>query len=158
MNPKEIGRNIRRYRLKRGLTQEQLAETAELTSGYISRIENGVKSLRLSTLCRIAETLDTTVQSLLTSDDASSDTRILSLFADCETWERALIVDVAEATKASLKKYKAAQKCAGAGSETGRLPRRLFLWVAASLTAGVWYSENSMGNNRCDTLQSLFPN
>lgn len=108
IDTKEIGRNIRRYRAKRGLTQEQLAEAAELTSGYISRIENGVKSLRLSTLYRIAETLDTPVQSLLTSDAASCDMRLLSLFAGCETWEQALIVDVAEAAKASLKKHKAA--------------------------------------------------
>ena len=108
IDTKEIGRNIRRYRLKRGMTQEQLAEAAELTSGYISRIENGTKSLRLSTLCRIAETLDTTVQSLLTSDDVSCDMRLLSLFADCETWEQALIIDVAEAAKVSLKKHKAA--------------------------------------------------
>ena len=42
-------------RLKKGLTQEQLAARCGTTKAYISKIENNVKEVRLSTLQRIVE-------------------------------------------------------------------------------------------------------
>ena len=35
----EIGEKIRRIRIERGLTQEELADRAELSKGFISQIE-----------------------------------------------------------------------------------------------------------------------
>jgi transcriptional regulator with XRE-family HTH domain len=40
-------------RLKKGLTQEELAQKAGTTKSYISKIENNVKEVRLSTLEKI---------------------------------------------------------------------------------------------------------
>lgn len=42
-------------RLKKGLTQEQLAERCGTNKAYISRIENNVKEVRISTLQKIVE-------------------------------------------------------------------------------------------------------
>ncbi len=42
-------------RLKKGLTQEQLAERCGTNKAYISRVENNIKDVRLSTLQKIIE-------------------------------------------------------------------------------------------------------
>ena len=108
MNGNEIGRNIRRYRLKRCMTQEQLAELADLSVGYVRQVEIGMKTLSLPTLFRIAEALDTTPQSLLVCKEADSAGQVEALLAECTTWERDVIVDVVEAAAESLKRHCAA--------------------------------------------------
>ena len=62
------GRNIRRHRKKLGLTQEQLAERADLHRTFIGVVERGEKTLSLDSLARIARALGTTPQELLSSD------------------------------------------------------------------------------------------
>jgi transcriptional regulator with XRE-family HTH domain len=52
-----IGRRVAEIRLKLGLTQDALAEKADITGGYIRQIEGGWKDMRVSTLCRIADML-----------------------------------------------------------------------------------------------------
>jgi transcriptional regulator with XRE-family HTH domain len=42
-------------RLEKGLTQEQLAKKVGTTKSYISKIENNIKEVRLSTLQKIIE-------------------------------------------------------------------------------------------------------
>ena len=51
----KIGVLLHEARLKKGLTQEQLAEKAGTTKSYISKIENNIKEVRLSTLKKIVE-------------------------------------------------------------------------------------------------------
>ncbi len=51
----KIGALIHEARLKKGLTQEQLAEKVGTTKSYISKIENNIKEVRLSTLQKIVE-------------------------------------------------------------------------------------------------------
>jgi len=51
----KVGVLIHEARLKKGLTQEQLAEKVGTTKSYISKIENNVKEVRISTLQRIIE-------------------------------------------------------------------------------------------------------
>ena len=50
-----IGAMIYEARVKKGLTQEELAEKAGTTKSYISKIENNVKEVRFSTLQKIVE-------------------------------------------------------------------------------------------------------
>jgi ribosome-binding protein aMBF1 (putative translation factor) len=51
----KIGALIHEARLERGLTQEELAEKVGTTKSYISKIENNIKEVRLSTLQKIVE-------------------------------------------------------------------------------------------------------
>ena len=51
----KIGALIHEARIKKGLTQEELAEKVGTTKSYISKIENNVKEVRISTLQRIVE-------------------------------------------------------------------------------------------------------
>lgn len=50
-----IGALLLEARLEKGLTQEQLAEKVGMTKSYISKIENNIKEVRLSTLKKIIE-------------------------------------------------------------------------------------------------------
>ena len=51
----KLGVLIQQARLEKGLTQEQLAEKCGTNKGYISKVENNVKDVRLSTLQKIVE-------------------------------------------------------------------------------------------------------
>ncbi|MFT3702914.1 MAG: helix-turn-helix transcriptional regulator [Agriterribacter sp.] len=52
----KIGALLQEARLEKGLTQEELAEKVGTTKSYISKIENNIKEVRLSTLQKIVET------------------------------------------------------------------------------------------------------
>ena len=51
----KIGALIHQARLEKGLTQEELAFRVGTTKSYISKIENNVKEVRLSTLQKIIQ-------------------------------------------------------------------------------------------------------
>ncbi|MBR08656.1 MAG: transcriptional regulator [Rickettsiales bacterium] len=51
----KIGALIHEARLEKGLTQEELAKKVGTTKSYISKIENNIKEVRLSTLKKIVE-------------------------------------------------------------------------------------------------------
>jgi ribosome-binding protein aMBF1 (putative translation factor) len=51
----KIGVMLQQARLKKGMTQEQLAKKVGTTKSYISKIENDVKEVRISSLERIVE-------------------------------------------------------------------------------------------------------
>ncbi len=51
----KLGALIQEARLEKGLTQEQLAEKCGTNKAYISKIENNIKDVRLSTLKKIIE-------------------------------------------------------------------------------------------------------
>lgn len=55
----EIGRTIKRLRLQRGLTQEELADRCELSKGFISLLERDLTSPSIQTLKDILESLGT---------------------------------------------------------------------------------------------------
>jgi DNA-binding XRE family transcriptional regulator len=51
----KIGALIHEARIEKGLTQEELAEKVGTTKSYISKIENNIKEVRISTLQKIVE-------------------------------------------------------------------------------------------------------
>lgn len=65
-----IGANIRKLRLQRGLTQEELADRSELTKGYISQLENDVASPSIATLIDILNILGITPAAFFTEEKA----------------------------------------------------------------------------------------
>lgn len=50
-----IGALLHEARIEKGLTQEELAEKVGTTKSYISKIENNIKEVRISTLMKIVE-------------------------------------------------------------------------------------------------------
>ena len=55
----EIGDKIRRLRVEKQLTQEELASRCELSKGFISQLENDLTSPSIATLIDILEILGT---------------------------------------------------------------------------------------------------
>ena len=55
----EIGERIKRLRLQRGLTQEELADRCELSKGFISLLERDLTSPSIATLTGVLECLGT---------------------------------------------------------------------------------------------------
>lgn len=54
---KRFGANVRRERMRRGMTQEKLAEAAELNSRTLQKIEAGHVNILLTTVLRIQKAL-----------------------------------------------------------------------------------------------------
>ncbi len=67
-----IGARIREARLKKKLTQEQLAEKADIGFYYIGEIERGVKLPSLTVFVQIVEALGVTADSLLKDELTAS--------------------------------------------------------------------------------------
>lgn len=51
----KLGFLLQQARLEKGLTQEELAHKCGTNKGYISKIENNIKEVRISTLQKIVE-------------------------------------------------------------------------------------------------------
>jgi transcriptional regulator with XRE-family HTH domain len=60
----KFGKRVRDERLQRGLSQEELAEKAELHRTYIGMIERGEKNITLINIEKIAKALVITVDEL----------------------------------------------------------------------------------------------
>lgn len=52
-----VGQNVRKIRLERGLTQEQLSEKSGLTQQYISDLERGLRNPTIITVYELAKAL-----------------------------------------------------------------------------------------------------
>jgi len=52
-----VGRNVKRIRLERGLSQEALAHDAKIAPSFLSQIENGKRSPTITKLDDLAKTL-----------------------------------------------------------------------------------------------------
>jgi transcriptional regulator with XRE-family HTH domain len=59
-----LGKRIRKLRVDKGLSQEDLAGVSGLHRTYVGAVERGEKNLTLSTLLTIAKTLDTSISAL----------------------------------------------------------------------------------------------
>jgi transcriptional regulator with XRE-family HTH domain len=62
---RSFGANLRAARLQRGLSQTDLARDAELAVSEISRIERGVREVRVTTLLRLLHALGAAPDELL---------------------------------------------------------------------------------------------
>ena len=62
---KRFGASVRRERVAKGLTQERLAELADLNTRTVQKIEAGALNILLTTLIRFRNALDCPWQKLL---------------------------------------------------------------------------------------------
>ena len=60
-----LGKNVRRFRRRKGLTQEQLAFEAEIDLTYMGGIERGKRNPSLLVMARIADALGVQLPKLL---------------------------------------------------------------------------------------------
>lgn len=69
---KIVGENVRRLRLARGLTQEQLAFEAQIDLTYLGGIERGRRNPSLEVMARIAQSLQVKPADLVDNDHLDS--------------------------------------------------------------------------------------
>jgi len=68
---KAIGGRIKKARRIKSMTQAELAELADISNTYISRIERGVKKASLESLAKISIILNTSLDILVFGSNAS---------------------------------------------------------------------------------------
>ncbi|HSW88016.1 MAG TPA: helix-turn-helix transcriptional regulator [Candidatus Saccharimonadales bacterium] len=61
---KILGRSIKRLREKKGITQEQLAEKANINVSYLAKIENGYVNTTVRYLIKLGRGLSVSVKNL----------------------------------------------------------------------------------------------
>ncbi len=68
---KVLTENIRYYRMKANLTQEQLAEKSDLSVSYIKQLESGkeFKNITFNSFSKIAKALNISVKQLFTENN-----------------------------------------------------------------------------------------
>ncbi|UWP61348.1 helix-turn-helix domain-containing protein [Ruminococcus gauvreauii] len=98
INFETIGRKIKEIRLSKGLTQENVADAADVNTSHISNIENCRVKISLTTLVRICNALDTTVDYILAgeySDPSSAlDQQILKELLNCSQERKEKILQI----------------------------------------------------------------
>ena len=62
---KAFGANLKKIRLEQGMTQEELANKADIAFSSVARIEAGKLNTTISTIARLAETLDVAKKKLM---------------------------------------------------------------------------------------------
>ena len=107
MDYKELGKRIKVARLAAGMTQEQLAERINLSSGHCAHVERGTTKVSLSALVSIANALNTTPDKLLIDNNYQAKPHLLveaqTLFEDCDPDETYIILQAAVAIKKSIR-------------------------------------------------------
>ena len=66
---KNLGANIRAIRLSKKMTQLDLAVAMDNYAEQIGRIERGISDVRITTILRIANALEVSLEELLVSDN-----------------------------------------------------------------------------------------
>lgn len=83
---REVGERIRSHRLKKGMTQETLAERAELHPTFIGQVERGEKNMSLVSLAKILEALQVSFSEFF--ENVEDCTRPNSIPAKCYQFVR----------------------------------------------------------------------
>ncbi|MBQ9991483.1 MAG: helix-turn-helix domain-containing protein [Lachnospiraceae bacterium] len=65
----EIGNRIKELRIQMGLTQEELADRAELSKGFISQLERDLTSPSIATLIDILQVLGTSLSDFFSHEE-----------------------------------------------------------------------------------------
>ena len=63
--PEIVGKNVRKYREKKGISQEALADLAGVHRTYVTKVEQGKTNISVVNIFRIAEALDVEAKELL---------------------------------------------------------------------------------------------
>ena len=68
----EFGKKLKRMRINRGLTQEELSEAANVSQRTLSGIETGENFVSAETIDKLVEALNTTTEELFSTDHLRS--------------------------------------------------------------------------------------
>ena len=103
-----IGKKVRQARLKKKITQEQLAEAVGVGVTHISHLETGSGTVSLKVFIAIVNYLNCSVDELLYKEIKTArpivNNWLTELVADCDQSEIKIIADTITTLKQSLRK------------------------------------------------------
>ncbi len=103
INFREIGKKLKETRTSKGLTQEYIANMADVNTSHISNIENNRVKVSLPTLVHICNALNVTVDYILSEEytDTSSvlDEEILRHLRSCTVKTKKQIIQIIQILK-----------------------------------------------------------
>ena len=103
-----IGRKVKQIRLRKGVSQEQLAEAVGVGVTHISHLETGSGTVSLKVFLAIVNYLDCSADEILCKEINAArpivDSWMAELVADCDPTEVKIIADTVVALKKSLRK------------------------------------------------------
>ena len=102
---KAIGKRIKIARIQAELSQEALAEKADLSPTHMSNIENANTKLSLPMLISIANALSVSADSVIHSKEIFAQ-EIQSAVADCDEYEIRILTEILKASKRALRQNK----------------------------------------------------
>ena len=85
MNSATVGERIRARRQELGWTQEQFAEKAGISKGFLSDVETGTRNISAEYLLKIAQALTVTLDFLMKGDPSKLKTREIQIPARLST-------------------------------------------------------------------------
>ena len=98
INFEEIGKKLRELRISKGLTQEYVANMANVNTSHISNIENNRVKISLSTLIHVCNALNTTIDYVLSEEYLDSlsalDHSILKELKKCDKHTKEQILKI----------------------------------------------------------------
>ena len=96
----KLVRNIKSIRISKGLTQDNLAELVSCNTSHISNIENNHTKVSLNVLLAIANSLNTSIDYLLSDQYENSslalDNEILRVLSNCDNEKKEKILKIIE--------------------------------------------------------------
>jgi len=105
---KAIGQRIKIARIKKDITQDQVAEITGLSNPHVSNVETGSTKPSLPTIIKIANALSVSVDELLCDNIIHSkaifEKELSELLEDCSDKETYAIVEIAKTIKAVFRK------------------------------------------------------
>lgn len=61
----KLGKNLKRIRLSKGITQGDIVRKLGVSRGFISNIENGKANPTLATIAKLAKALEVSIEKLI---------------------------------------------------------------------------------------------
>ena len=96
---KSIGERLREERLKKGMSQEDLAEKLDVAVAYLSRVERGGTTINLTRLGQISLILDVPLERFVTGiikeDKNYLEEDFYEIFKQCSQDKKRLIYNIA---------------------------------------------------------------
>jgi transcriptional regulator with XRE-family HTH domain len=104
-----IGKRVKMFRQKQGLSQETLSEMSGLTPAHFSHVETGNTKVSLPSLVSIASALDVTMDDLLADSIAHTKhvtmKEMNSLLLDCTDSEYRALLHIMKASKEAIRAH-----------------------------------------------------
>lgn len=103
LNFKQIANKLKEVRLSKGLTQEYIANMANVNTSHISNIENNRVKISLQTLVAVCNALDITVDFILSNEynnhNSALDNEIIKELENCDYNTKEQILKIIRALK-----------------------------------------------------------